>query len=155
MPCLSRVSQCSLGLRPCRGLQLLLSRLGGLQLCSGVSSSICSAVVIFCSGLVCFCPVCSSLVVFCSTQMVYCSVCSSLVVFCPALVVFCPICSSLVVFCSARWSTAPSAPAWCSSVLLWWSSVPRRWSSAPSAPYVMNPVHGLPSACHQSRAARL
>ncbi len=88
MLCLSRVSPCSLGPSP-----------------AVVFRSVCSAEVVFCSGLVVFCSVYSSLVAFCSGLVVFRSVCSSLVVFSSAMEVFCPVSSALV-------GSSPSAPPW-------------------------------------------
>ncbi len=143
------------------------------SVCSAVkvfysACSVCSAVVAFCPALVVFCSLCSSVVVYCSALVVLCSVCSF-------VVVFCSVCSTLV-SCSAGSALAScSTLAPCSTVprsstFTWtWPSIPPPvppllhrppvlycvWSiwklllGGGGGGSVTNPVHGLPSACHQ------
>ncbi len=110
-----------------------------------VFRSICSAEVVFCSGLEVFC---SAVVAFCSGLVVFRSICSSLVVFSSVVEVFYPVSSALV----DSFSVCSAVEFFSPSVLPWWAPVPfvPPWGPpvSPASPWGA-PVSSAPVASAQ------
>lgn len=109
-----------------------------------VSSPVCIAVVVFCSGVGIFRPDQSALVVFCSTVGFFCPVYASVVVLWSALEVFWLVYAAVVVFCSAIGIFSPITTA-CSALASQSASVssppPTMWARTCVPPPVPPSLH--------------